>query len=225
MTAPVPDRDNYLTLWARTHGGYDPATGLWLVRVWLTITYRLGRPLAARGVSPDAVTAAGVGLTLVVLPLTAVGGRWPLAGVAIVIVGGLFDNLDGCVAVLTGRVTAWGYVLDSVADRLCDGIYLLGLWLLGAPGWLAGAAGGALVMLEYIRARASGAGFGEIGVVTVGERPTRVIVTAFALLGAGLGPGRAGLAGAIGAAATFGVCAVGIAQLVPVVHRQLSGRA
>ncbi|MGF7239082.1 MAG: CDP-alcohol phosphatidyltransferase family protein [Frankia sp.] len=225
MTAPVPDRESYFTLWARTHGGYDPATGLWLVRAWLTVTYRLGRPLAARGVSPDAVTAAGVGLTLVVLPLTAAGGRWPLAGVVVVVAAGLLDNLDGCVAVLTGRVTAWGYVLDSVADRLCDGIYLLGLWLLGAPGWLAVAAAVPLVLLEYIRARAGSAGFGDIGVVTVGERPTRVIVTAFALLGAGLAPGLAGLAGTIGAAATFGVCAVGVGQLVRVVHHRLAGHS
>jgi CDP-diacylglycerol--glycerol-3-phosphate 3-phosphatidyltransferase len=224
VTAPVPDRDDYLKEWAGTHGGYDPSAAPWPVRAWLGVTYRLGRPLAVRGVAPDAITAAAVLLTLATVPLAAAGGRWPLAGAVVVIASGLLDNLDGCVAVLTRRVTAWGYVLDSVADRLCDGIYLVALWLLGAPGWLAVAAGAALGFLEYVRARAGGAGFGEIGVVTVGERPTRVIVVAVALLGAGIAPGLADLAATIGAAATFGVCVIGLAQLVSVVHRRLTAR-
>jgi phosphatidylglycerophosphate synthase len=203
----LPGRDRYLQEWARLHGGYDPAAGSRLVRAWLGLTYRLGRPLAARGVPPDAVTA---------------GGRWPLLAAVLAVAGGVLDNVDGCVAVLSGRVTAWGYVLDSVADRLCDGIYLVALWLLGAPGWVAAAAATAMVLLEYTRARAGAAGFTEIGVVTVGERPTRLIVTVVALAGAGIMPGDAWLAATIGAAATAAGCAVGFLQLAVVLRRALT---
>ena len=33
---------------------------------------------------------------------------------------GLLDNLDGAVAVLSGRTSRWGFVLDSGCDRLAD---------------------------------------------------------------------------------------------------------
>lgn len=222
VTTPVPGRDRYLDEWARLHGGYHPATGSWLVRAWLGLTYRLSRPLAARGVPPDAVTAAAVGAAAVLLAPAAVGGRWPLLAAGLAVAGGVLDNVDGCVAIISRRVTTWGYVLDSVADRLCDGIYLVALWLLGAPGWVAVAAAAAMVLLEYTRARAGAAGFAEIGVVTVGERPTRVIVTTAALAGAGIRPGDAWLAATIGAAATAAVCAAGFLQLAVVLRRELA---
>ena len=101
---------------------------------WLTLAYTLARPLAARGVSPDALTAWGVLVSAAVAAVAAAGGRWPLVAVGIVVVAGLLDNLDGAVAILSGRTTRWGYVLDSLADRLSDAAYLLALWFLGAPG-------------------------------------------------------------------------------------------
>ncbi|HMA46991.1 MAG TPA: CDP-alcohol phosphatidyltransferase family protein [Frankiaceae bacterium] len=220
----VPDRDGYFARWAGSHGGYDPRAGAAVVRLWLGLTFRLGRPLARRGVLPGVVTLAGAWVAAAVLPPAAAGGRWPLLAAAVVVASALLDNLDGCVAVLSGRATAWGYVLDSLVDRACDVGYLVALWLLGAPGWVVVAAGGTAGLLEYARARAAAAGFDEIGVVTVGERPTRVIVTAVALCCAGLVPARADLAAGLGAGATLGVCAVGLAQLLVVVRRGLLAR-
>ena len=43
-----------------------------------------------------------------------------------------------------------------------------------------------MFLQEYTRARAAAGGMAEIGVVTVWERPTRVIVTAMFVLGAGI---------------------------------------
>jgi phosphatidylglycerophosphate synthase len=190
------------------------------------MAYTLGRPLARRGISPDAVTVLAVTITGLALPPAAAGGHWPLLAVLVVIASGLLDNLDGCVAVLTGRVTRWGYVVDSLADRFCDGLYLLTLWFAGAPAGLCVGAGAAVVGLEYGRARAVGAGFDEIGLVTVGERPTRIVVTCFGLAFAGIVPRFADWSAGAGAAATLGVSLVGAVQFLRVARRGLSsGRA
>jgi phosphatidylglycerophosphate synthase len=214
----VLSRDAYLDGWADLHGGYDPRGNV-LVRSWLTLTYAVARPLAARRVPPDLVTTLGVLVSAAAVGVAAAGGRWLLLSAVVIVASGLLDGVDGAVAVLTGRVTRWGFVLDSVADRLSDLGYLLALWLAGAPGPLC-AAGGALMLLqEYLRARAGAAGMSEIGVVTVSERPTRVIVTAAFLLGAGLL--RDDVWASLGAAAWVGLGVVGLGQLLPVVRRRL----
>lgn len=213
-------RDAYLDAWADLHGGYDPR-GSRLVAGWLSLTYVAARPLAARRVPPDVVTGLGVLVSAGAAALAALDGRWWLAAAAVVVVSGLLDNVDGAVAVLTARATRWGFVLDSVADRLSDLAYLVALWLAGAPGAVC-ALGGALMLLqEYERARAAAGGMTEVGVVTVWERPTRVIVTAAFL-------GSAGLLdddrwAALGAAAWVGLGVVGLVQLTVVVRRRLRG--
>ena len=218
---PVPDVAGYLERWAPLHGGYEPAPGS-LAGRWLGLAYVLARPLAVRGVWPDVLTAWGVLVSAAVAVVAAPGGRWPLVAVGIVVLAGLLDNLDGAVAILSGRTTRWGFVLDSLADRLSDAAYVLALWLLGAPGPVCVAGGSLMVLQEYARARAGNAGMGEVGVVTVWERPTRVVLTAFALLACGLFPVRADLPAAVGAVAWVVLGAVGLSQLLLVVHRRLA---
>lgn len=219
--APVPNLAGFFDRWSELHGGYDPRRSR-LVGGWLAGVYRLGRPLAVRGVAPDVVTLCGLWAALVVVALVLPGGRWPLAAAVVVVVSGLLDNLDGCVAVLTNRATRWGMVLDSVVDRLADAAYLVALWRLGAPGPVTAAAGAALGLLEYTRARAGMAGMVEIGVVTVGERPTRIILTAGSLFSAGLFPPRAASIAGLGSALTAAVSILGLVQLIRAVRRSLS---
>lgn len=215
------DRDGYFARWQELHGGYDPRTRSAWLRGWLTVVHALGRPLARRGVQPDVITVWSVWLAGLVVVLADLGGRWWIAAGLLVVVSGLLDNLDGCVAVLSDRVTRWGYVLDSVVDRVSDSGYLLAAVLAGCPVWLAVAAGFACFLLEYLRARAGNAGGDEVGLITMAERPTRVLVLAPTLLLCGLLPGAADVVSVVGPAVLLAVTAVALVQLGVVVRRQL----
>lgn len=213
------DRDGYLARWAELHGGYDPRSN-GLVRTWLSWTYVIARPLSRTGAPPDVVTLLGLVASGGAAALAAGGSGWWLLAAAVVVVGSaLADSLDGAVAVLTDRATRWGAVLDGVADRCSDLGYLVALWLAGADAW-ACVVGGALMLLqEYARARAGAAGMAEVGVLTVWERPTRVIVTATFLASAALlgDPWPT-----LGALAWVGLGVVGLVQLLVVVRRRLA---
>ncbi len=213
-----PDRDGYLDRWAALHGGYDPRSS-GLVRWWLAITYAAARPLAQARVPPDLVTLAGVGASGGAVAAAAVGGLWLWCAAALVVLSGLLDNVDGAVAVLRDRVTRWGHVLDSVADRVGDLLFLVALGAAGAPWQVCVIAGALMFLQEYTRARAGVAGMTEVGVVTVGERPTRVIVTA-AFLSAHAVTGEPW--STLGAWAWVGIGAVALVQLVVVVRRRLA---
>lgn len=86
---------------------------------------RLGRFLAARGVSADQVTVAGMMLAGVTGAMIALGYLW--VGVALVTAGGLMDTLDGAVAKAAGSSSRRGAFLDSVSDRIADGFMFGGL--------------------------------------------------------------------------------------------------
>lgn len=217
---PSPSCDEFLRRWSAAHGGYD-AAGSVFVNGWLRIAYVVARPLAARGIAPDALTGWGLLVSVAVIPLAAAGTRWPLLAGVTVVLAGLVDSLDGTVAALTDRATGFGFVLDSVVDRCADAAYLLALWHLGAPAGLCVAAGGVLGLLEYTRARAGNAGMGEIGRATVGERGVRIPLTAATLGTAGLYPGFAGAIAGLGAGTILGLCAVGLGQFLAVAYRKL----
>ncbi len=217
---PTPPFAEFRQRWSAAHGGYDSA-GSAFVNGWLRIAYVAAQPLAARGVQPDALTGWGLLVSAAVIPLASPGSRWPLLAGATVVLAGLVDSLDGTVAALTDRATRFGFVLDSVVDRCADTAYLLALWHLGAPPGLCVAAGGALGLLEYTRARAGNAGLGEIGVATVGERGVRIPLIAATLGTAGLYPGHAAVIATLGTGTTLAVCAIGLAQFSVVAYRTL----
>ncbi len=220
MTRDVPSRDAYLDRWAVLHGGFDPRSSRF-VGPWLATVYALARPLARLGMRPDVVTVLGLVVSAAVVWLSTLGGRWVLLAALVVGVSGVLDSLDGAIAVLTDRVTTWGAVLDSVVDRLSDALYLVALWVVGAPAWLCAAAGVVVLTQEYARARATAVGMDDIGVVTVGERPTRVVVVAMFLLAAGIFVTAATSWATLGAAALLTLSTIGLAQLLVVVHRRL----
>ncbi len=207
LTQP-PDRRRRLDEWSRLHPGIDPDTGL--VGGWLRLVDVLARPLAAARVPPDVVT--GVGLLVAVSAVVAAAGDGPRRGVAVAALVGLsalLDGLDGAVAVRTGRVTARGARLDEASDRLGEACFGAALWLLGAPWWLAVAGVAAGWMVEVVRHRTRRHGRADVVVVTVGERPTRVAVTAmFALATAALAGSQGWLDPELWAAAGAGALLV-----------------
>lgn len=221
MQRQVRDRDGYLEAWSRLHGGYDPS-GSRLVSTWLSLTYAVARPLARVGIAPGALSLVGPALGAGAVGLAVAGGRWLVVAAMLVFLSGLLDSLDGAVALLEDRVTDWGYVLDSVADRCTDALYLLALWVVGAPAWAAVTAMFLTFLQEYGRARAAAVGgMREIGVVTVWERPSRVLVVGMSLLAAGLLGGAETWADAAVTAA-LGLAVIGTVQLLVVVRRRLT---
>lgn len=217
---PTDDRAEFARRWSALHGGADPQARF--VRSYLVVVHAVARPLVRTGVPPDVLTAGGVVLAVCVLAPAAAGGRWALLVPVLVALSALVDGLDGAVAVLSGRSSAWGGVVDGTADRLADTAYAAALWLLGAPGLLAAVAAGTGWLHEYVRARATAAGMRGVGVVSVGERPTRVVVVALFALGAGLYPQLSPQWATAGAAALLTLGAAGLAQLLAAVRRSLS---
>ena len=220
----LPDRDAYLRLWSQAHGGYDPHAAR-SARIWLTVVYRCTVPLARRRVAPGVVTLAAVLVAAILLGPAALGGRWLLLAGVLVAGNGLLDGMDGCLALLTGRATRWGYVLDSAADRVSDALLVVALWLAGGLAGLCLGAGAVAALQEYVRARAGNAGFHDIGVATVAERPTRIIVGAVGLAVAGILPSHASSISTAAAAALVALGLVGCGQLVMVIRRALRPQA
>jgi phosphatidylglycerophosphate synthase len=217
---PLPDRAAYRARWTDLHGGPE-AIDSRATDVWLTLVEGVARPLARRNVPPDVLTAVGVGFGAAA-PLAALtGGRWFLAAGGAVVASGFADGLDGSVAVLSGAETRWGFVLDSMADRVSDALQLLALRAAGAPPRLTMAAGAGIMLLEYARARVAATGFAEIGTVTVGERPVRVAVVASGLLSAGVLPCGARFFATAAAIATGALSVAGAGQFLRAVAPRL----
>jgi CDP-diacylglycerol--glycerol-3-phosphate 3-phosphatidyltransferase len=210
--------DDYLARWSALHGGVPPRG---LVGGWLRIAHFASKPLVTGRVSPDLITLTGLLVALLALPPAAGGAHWPLLAALTVVLAALLDSLDGAVAVQTDRVSRAGAVLDQTCDRIADLAFVGTLWLAGAPAaWCV--AGGALAWLhEQVRSSARGAGMSEVGVVTVSERPTRVIVTAAFLLGAGLYPAAGATWAFAGAIGWTALGLIGLVQLSTVLRRHL----
>lgn len=199
--------------WSRLHGGHRPRG---LVGAWLAALHPAARWLAARAVPPDAISAGALALAAGAVPAAVAGGPWLVLAAALVLAGAVADGLDGAVAVLARRQTRTGAIVDSAGDRLAEAAAAVALWAAGAPGWLAVTAAGVWWLHEYLRARAGAVGVPGIGMVTVAERPTRVIA---AVVGLAAAWPMGGFGASSGAAAGAALGLVGLAQLVPWLRR------
>jgi CDP-diacylglycerol--glycerol-3-phosphate 3-phosphatidyltransferase len=177
--------------------------------------------LARRGVQPDVVTISSVWLAMAVFVPASAGGYWPILAGWVLVASGLFDTLDGCVAVLEKRTTKWGYVLDSFVDRINDVIYLAAVVSVGAPIELAIGCGAGFFLMEYVRARAGNAGGDDVGAVTVGERPMRVIFLSASIHFGGVFVAFSEGVATVGLSVMTAFTAVALVQLLVAVRRQL----
>lgn len=144
----------------------------------------VARAFAKAGFTPNSLTLIGLLIGSIAALLFA-RGEPRLAGLTLLICG-VFDVIDGAVARLTGRETAFGGVLDSVIDRYVDFAIFIGiiysdplaeLWRLPSWAWCTLALTGSF-MVSYTRARAEAAGSGKLD-VGIAERAERLLILAF----------------------------------------------
>ena len=133
--------------------------------------------------SPNTLTIIGFFITVIAAFMIPHNIR--LGGI-LILMGGIFDVLDGVVARSRGKTSKFGAFLDSVLDRYSDAFLFLAIaWyflyknnLIGiylSLGTLVGA-----FLISYTRARAEGLGKScNTGIM---ERPERIILISFAAI-------------------------------------------
>ncbi|WP_432541233.1 CDP-alcohol phosphatidyltransferase family protein [Kineococcus sp. SYSU DK002] len=213
------DREAYLRRWSALHGGAHANA---LVRGWLGGAHALARPMAGAGVPPAAITLAGALLAVAAALLAVVGGRGGSAAVVaglLLAAAGVFDNLDGAVAVMTDRTSRRGALLDATCDRVGDAACAVVLWACGAPAWLVLLAGGLAQLQEYVRARGQGLGVDDVAIVSVAERPVRLALAASSAIATAIVVWLDWATLGAGVWAVLGV--IGFVQVVTAVGRRL----
>src|SRR2546423_11099189 len=149
-----------------------------------TLATRSVTGLGRTGVTPNALTVAGVSLCLVAAALVPFENRDPLLfywlGAGVFVLGSILDILDGALARAGGKSTVFGAFLDSTTDRVGEGAMLAAIALVFARDGnetavvftIVGVAGSFLV--PYVRAKAEALGLrGDVG---LGSRAERVVV-------------------------------------------------
>jgi len=118
------------------------------------------RVLASLGVTPAALTAAGLVGNIFAAVLIVQGSLFA-GGVAVLLASAL-DMLDGALARATGSASRFGAMFDSVLDRFSEAVVLFGIAWHGFETGnreqvvLAFAAVVGSLMVSYVRARAEG---------------------------------------------------------------------
>ena len=138
--------------------------------------------------TPNGITILGFLITVVSAYL--VGAGWLMAGGIVFLFAGALDLMDGALARLTGKVSPFGALLDSVFDRLSEAALFVGIAVYALRKDISEDRQVFFItvlllalifsqVVSYLRARGEGLGvFTKAGLMT---RPERVV-----LLGAGL---------------------------------------
>jgi len=140
--------------------------------------------LARTRVTPNALTAAGVSLSIGGSVFVYFSYRhehaffW--AAAALFVAGSLLDILDGALARASGKVSPFGAFIDSTTDRISEAFMLGAIVLVFARGHALFSVGLTIAailgsfLVSYTRARAEMIGLrGDVG---LGDRATRVVV-------------------------------------------------
>ena len=168
------NKSEFLSTWSKIHGDAQ-VTGI--VKGWLNISYLITKPLAKIRISPNGLTIFGL-VFGVLLYLNSQSIWAPI----LLVLSLICDGLDGSLAIITGKSSKWGAILDSVIDRLTEVFWVLALYSLGINLNLLIAVLILSTVQEYLRARAGGVGVVEVGVVTYAERPVRASFVFIALI-------------------------------------------
>ncbi len=168
------DKNEFFATWSKLHG---EAKIEGIVKTWLQISYSVVRPLAKLRVTPNLLTLAGL---IFAIALWQFPNSWPAA--LFLVLSLFFDGIDGSLAIYSRVTSKFGAFTDSFVDRLSEVFWALALYKLGAPAILVFLALLATFVQEYLRARAGGLGHGEVGLVTICERPVRASLIFIAIV-------------------------------------------
>ncbi len=159
------NKSEFLTAWSKLHGDAQVSG---VVKAWLNISYLISKLLSRIGVTPNALTISGLffGIILYLYAQT-------IWAPILLVISLICDGIDGSLAILTGKSSKWGALLDSLADRITEFFWVLALYKIGVGMNLLIAVLLIASVQEYLRARAGGLGVNEVGVVTPAERPVR----------------------------------------------------
>jgi CDP-diacylglycerol---glycerol-3-phosphate 3-phosphatidyltransferase len=142
--------------------------------------YPVAKLFVRTGIHPNAVTFLGVPCSCVSC-IFASRGQWIIAG-SIIAFGSCLDGLDGLIARIAGKKSAFGAVLDSTCDRITELVWMLGIIIYymnnplyhGLGVYLAFLALSGSIMVSYVRARCEGEGIScTRGIL---QRPERIIL-------------------------------------------------
>ena len=168
------NQSDFFKSWSSLHGNAKISG---IVKGWLTISYLLVKPLAKLKITPNILTIFGLFFG-VLLYLNALS-NW---AVILLILSLICDGIDGSLAIITGKGSKWGAMLDSVVDRVTEFFWALTFIAIGANQYVVIAALLIASVQEYLRARAGGLGLSEVGVVTIAERPVRASILFVAII-------------------------------------------
>ena len=167
-------KEEFFATWSKLHGD---AKIEGLVKVWLQISFAVVKPLSKLRITPNFLTLAGL---LTAIALWQFANNWTAA--LFLTFSLFFDGIDGSLAIVSRVTSKFGAFTDSFIDRLSEFFWALALYKLGAPAILVFIALLATFTQEYLRARAGGLGYEEVGIVTICERPVRASLIFIAIV-------------------------------------------
>ena len=155
------------------------------------------RWLARRGVSPNAISVAGMvaglfaGVALAMTGRVAVPAVAWLAAALLVQLRLVANMLDGMVAIESGRSSRLGELFNEVPDRISDSATLIGLGhAAGSIPWLGDLAAVLALFVAYVRSAARNAGAPHDFCGPMAKPHRMFVVTVVALLCAFIPPDR-----------------------------------
>jgi len=167
-------KEEFFATWSKLHGD---AKIEGIVKVWLQISFAVVKPLSKLRITPNFLTLAGL---LTAIALWQFANNWTAA--LFLTFSLFFDGIDGSLAIVSRVTSKFGAFTDSFVDRLSEFFWALALYKLGAPAILVFIALLATFTQEYLRARAGGLGYEEVGIVTICERPVRASLVFIAIV-------------------------------------------
>ncbi len=142
---------------------------------------RIATKIIALGMNANAITILGLAVSILVFYALYI--RDSFVGGFLILVAGFFDILDGAVARKMGEAGMIGSFLDSVVDRVEDGLILVGMGIYSGD-LLAGAlAVHASMLVSYIRAKAESLGIEGTQYSLVGRAERIILAAMFCISG------------------------------------------